>query len=127
MAAPKTLKASGLSPEKGNWYALLSDHGNGVGMLTQSYRYTSPSGEEHPDNSRQLYVLEVVEPATYGVGYSSEDSVLCMWLDSPSPGRIAVHHISFPMTQFVELVGEGAEPPEFADLQAQQASLGGPA
>ncbi|MFJ4739079.1 hypothetical protein [Streptomyces sp. NPDC088775] len=104
---------------------LLSDHGEGVGMLTRSYRYTSPTGEEYADNPRQLYVLEVVEPATYGVGYSSEESVLCMWLDSPSPGRVAVHHISFPMSQFVELVGEGAEPPEFEDLQTQQSSLGG--
>ncbi|MET9470519.1 hypothetical protein [Streptomyces sp. NPDC002922] len=89
-------------------------------MLTKTYRYTSPTGEEHPDNPRQLYVLEVVEPATYGVGYSSEESVLCMWLDSPSPGRVAVHHLSFPLSQFLELVGEGAEPPEFGDLKAQQ-------
>ncbi|MFJ3270998.1 hypothetical protein [Streptomyces sp. NPDC086776] len=120
MAAPSSLKDSGTDPAVGKWYALLADYGDGVGMLTKTYRYTSPTGEEHPDNPRQLYVLELVEPATYGVGYSSEESVLCMWLDSPSPGRIAVHHISFPMSQFVELVGEGAEPPEFADLKAQQ-------
>ncbi|MGW1261197.1 hypothetical protein ACWD7Y_04450 [Streptomyces drozdowiczii] len=121
MAAPKSLSDSGSSPEKGSWYALLSDHGDGVGMLTRSYHYTSPSGEKHPDSVRQLYVLEVVEPATHGVGYSTEDTVLCMWLDSPSPGRIAVHHISFPMSQFTELVGEGEEPAEYADLLAQQA------
>ncbi|WP_411087794.1 hypothetical protein [Streptomyces sp. 061-3] len=120
MAAPSSLKDSGTDPEVGKWYALLADYGDGVGMLTKTYRYTSPTGEEHPDNPRQLYVLEVVEPATYGVGYSSEDSVLCMWLDSPSPGRVAVHHLSFPLSQFLELVGEGVEPPEFGDLKAQQ-------
>ncbi|UXX94000.1 hypothetical protein N7U49_21575 [Streptomyces sp. AD2-2] len=94
-------------------------------MLTKTFRYTSPIGEEHPDNPRQLYVLEVVEPATYGVGYSSEESVLCMWLDSASPGRVAVHHISFPVSQFTELVAEGEEPPEFEDFQAQRSGQGG--
>ncbi|WNI17630.1 hypothetical protein [Actinacidiphila sp. ITFR-21] len=94
-------------------------------MLTKSFHYVSPSGAEHRDNPRQLYVLEVVEPATYGVGYSSEESVLCMWLDSALPGRLAVHHISFPMSQFVELVAEGEEPPEYADLLAQQAGGAG--
>jgi hypothetical protein len=121
MEAPTSLKDSGIAPEKGNWYALLSDHGDGVGMLTRSYHYTSPSGEEYPDSVRQLYVLEVVEPATYGVGYSTEDSVLCMWLASPTPGRIAVHHLSLPVSQFTELVTEGAEPPEYEDLRVQQA------
>lgn len=125
MAAPSSLKDSGTAPEKGKWYSLLSDHGDGVGMLTKTYHYTSPTGEEHPDNPRQLYVLEVVEPATYGVGYSFEESVLCMWLDSPSPGRVAVHHISFPVSQFAELVAEGEEPPEFEDFKAQQSSQGG--
>ncbi|MFD9815137.1 hypothetical protein [Streptomyces sp. NPDC059080] len=93
-------------------------------MLTTTYRYVSPTGGEYPDNPRQLCVLDIVEPATSGVGYSAEESVLCMWLDSPSPGRIAVHHISFPVSQFAELVAEGKEPPEYADLQAQQAGGG---
>lgn len=120
MAALRSLKDSGSSPQKGKWYRLLSDHGDGVGMLTKSWHYTSPSWEEYRDNPRQLFVLEVVEPATYGVGYSPEDSVLCMWLNAPSPGRITVHHLSFPMPQFVELAAEGEEPPEYADLRAQQ-------
>lgn len=124
MAAPSSLKDSGKDPEKGRWYSLLSDHGDGVGMVTKSWHYTSPSGEEYPDNTRQLYVLEVVEPATYGVGYSAEESVLCMWLNSPTPGRITVHHISFPVPQFIELVAVGEEPPEYADLKEQ---LGGDA
>ncbi|MEV6309980.1 hypothetical protein AB0M10_15445 [Streptomyces sp. NPDC051840] len=123
--APMSLRDAGTAPVKGRWYALLADHGEGVGMLTRTYRYTSPSGEEYAENQRQLYVLQVVEPATYGVGYSTEDSVLCMWLDSPSPGRVAVHHLSFPVTQFVELVGEGEEPPEYVALQEQQATVGG--
>ncbi len=51
--------------------------------------------------------------------------MLCMWLDSASPGRVAVHHISFPVSQFTELVAEGEEPPEFEDFQAQRSGQGG--
>ncbi|MFF8283335.1 hypothetical protein ACF06W_11500 [Streptomyces albus] len=121
-----SLKESGITPEKGAWYRLLSDHGDGVGMLTASYHYTSPAGEKYPDNARMLQVLDVVAPATHGVGYSPEKSVLCMWLHSPSPGRrLVAHHISFPMSQFIDLVGVGSEPPEFADFQAQQVDAGG--
>ncbi|NIY68052.1 hypothetical protein [Streptomyces malaysiensis] len=91
-------------------------------MLTATYRYTSPSGEVVDDAARQLLVLDLLEPATAGVGYSSQTTVLCMWLDSPSSGQIAgVHHLSFPVDLFAELVAEGEEPPEYADLLAQQA------
>ena len=68
-----------------------------------------------------LLVLAVVEPATYGVGYSAEYSVVAMWLVQNAPGRFSQHHISFPMSQFTELVAAGEEPPEYADWQAQQA------
>lgn len=120
MAALRSLKDSKSSPEKGKWYRLLSDHGDGVGMLTKSWHYTSASGEEYRDNPRQVYVLEIVEPATYGVGYCAEESVLCMWLNAPTPGRLTVHHLSFPLSQFAELVAAGEEPPEYADLKEQQ-------
>ncbi|MFE5853202.1 hypothetical protein ACFQ61_08270 [Streptomyces sp. NPDC056500] len=116
---PSSLLDSGVIPKRGHWYALLSDHGEGVGMLTKSYNYTSPSGDEHLGLTRQLYVLDVVGPATYGVGYNTESSALCMWVHSPAPGRVAVHHLSLPIGQFIELVGVGEEPPEYGALQSQ--------
>ncbi|MGW3860694.1 hypothetical protein ACWEDZ_04330 [Streptomyces sp. NPDC005047] len=83
-------------------------------MLTKQHRY------KDQDADRMLRVLAIVEPATSGVGYSAEDTVLCLWLEAAVPGRLSLHHISFPKSQFVELVGSGTEPPEYADWQAQQ-------
>lgn len=124
MAAIKTLKKSGTTPEPGKWYTLLADFGEGVGMLTQKRRYRGGKQQTAQESDRQLLVLDILEPATYGVGYTSEKSVLCMWLEASAPGRLSQHHISFPLSQFIELAGQGQEPPEWADWQAQQSAPG---
>lgn len=119
MAPPKSLKKAGKSPEVGQWYRLLSDFGNGVGMLKKSRRYRNRRGEEIADNPRQLLVLDIVEPGTAGVGYSAEQTVLCLWLDQAGAGRLTPRHLSLPASQFVELVTDGSEPPEYPDWQEQ--------
>lgn len=122
MAAPtKSLKKAKETPERGKWYRLLEDFGEGVGMLTKTRRYRPAGSDVVQEGDRMLLVLAVVEPASYGVGYSPEYTIVAMWLEQTGPGRITQHHISFPMTQFTELVGPGEEPPEYADWQAQQA------
>lgn len=121
MADIKSLAESDEKPARGQWYRLLSDFGEGVGMLTRTHRYRAPGAEEDQESDRMLLVLAIVEPAAYGVGYSPEETVVAMWLEQTAPGRITQHHLSFPMTQFAELVGPGVEPPEYADWQAQQA------
>lgn len=122
MAATKSLKKAGTQPEKGQWYKLLADYGVGVGMLTKTWRYRPAGAEKDIDNPRMLRVLEIMQPATHGIGYATEDSVLALWLAQSGPGRLAAHHISLPLSQFVELVGAGQEPPEWADWQAQQSA-----
>ncbi|MFC9505414.1 hypothetical protein [Streptomyces sp. NPDC057002] len=87
-------------------------------MLTKTHYY------KDQDEVRMLRVLEILEPATYGVGYSAEKTVLCMWLESPAPGRLVQHNISFPLSQFVALFGVGEEPPEYVDWQAENSSGG---
>ncbi|MFE4527113.1 hypothetical protein ACFRMO_07930 [Streptomyces anulatus] len=124
MTAIKPLKSTGATPAKGKWYTLLTDFGEGVGMLARKRRYRAGDQQTAEEEDRQLLVLDILEPATYGVGYSSEKTVLCMWLEASAPGRLSQHHISFPLTQFVELVGQGKEPPEWADWQAQQSPVG---
>jgi hypothetical protein len=117
----KSLAETGDTPTRGKWYRLLSDFGEGVGMLTRTHRYRTPGSDEFQESDRMLLVLAVVEPATAGVGYSAEDTVVAMWLEQTAPGRFSQHHISFPESQFAELVGPGEEPPEYADWQAQTA------
>lgn len=121
MAAIKSLTETEDTPAKGKWYRLLSDFGEGVGMLSRTRRYRSPGSDEVQEDDRMLLVLEVVEPATAGVGYSAEDTVVAMWLEQTAPGRLSQHHISFPQSQFCDLVGPGEEPPEYRDWQAQMA------
>ncbi|MFE2539040.1 hypothetical protein [Actinacidiphila glaucinigra] len=118
---PQSLADTGAVPEKGSWYQLLADFGEGVGMLTRTHRYRPAGEEDVQESDRQLLALDIVAPATAGVGYSAEETVLCLWLESAGPGRLAMHHISFPRSQFVELVGAGEEPPQWAAWQAQQA------
>lgn len=122
MANTKSLAETNKTPARGQWYRLLSDFGEGVGMLTKTHRYRAPGSDEIQESDRMLLVLAIVEPASYGVGYSAERSVVAMWLEQSAPGRFSQHHISFPMTQFTELVGSGKEPPEYADWQAQMAA-----
>lgn len=121
MADTVSLAESGDTPVRGQWYRLLADVGEGVGKLTRTHRYRAPDSDETREVDRHLLVLDVVEPATAGVGYSAEKSVLAMWLGQAAPGRLSQHHIALPMTQFCDLVGPGEEPPEWADWQAQQA------
>jgi len=109
-------------PARGQWYRLLSDFGEGVGMLTKTHRYRSPGSDDVQESDRMLLVLAIVEPAAYGVGYSPEYTVVAMWLEQTAPGRFSQHHLSFPMSQFTELVGPGEEPPEYGDWQTQQAA-----
>lgn len=122
MAETKSLAETEVTPVRGKWYRLLADFGEGVGMLTATHRYRTPGSEEIQESDRMLLVLAVVEPATYGVGYSPEHTVVAMWLEQTAPGRFSQHHISFPMAQFTELVGPGEEPPEYADWQTQTAA-----
>jgi hypothetical protein len=117
----KSLAQARDTPARGQWYKLLSDVGEGVGMLTRTHRYRPPGADEAQESDRQLLVLDIVEPATAGVGYSAEETVIAMWLEQTAPGRLSQHHISFPMSQFTDLVGPGEEPPEWADWQAQMA------
>ncbi|MEU1552152.1 hypothetical protein ABZ517_05445 [Streptomyces scabiei] len=121
MADIENLSATDDTPARGQWYRLLSDFGEGVGMLTQTHRYRAPGSDEIQESDRMLLVLAIVEPASYGVGYSPEHTVVAMWLEQTAPGRFSQHHISFPMGQFRDLVGPGEEPPEYADWQAQMA------
>lgn len=121
MADIKSLSETDGTPARGKWYRLLSDFGDGVGMLTKTHRYRSPGSDEIQESDRMLLVLAIVEPATYGVGYSAEKTVVAMWLEQTAPGRFSQHHISFPQSQFTDLVGPGKEPPEYADWQAQMA------
>ncbi|AZM47816.1 hypothetical protein DMB38_20290 [Streptomyces sp. WAC 06738] len=121
MAETKSLAALEEAPARGSWYQLLSDFGEGVGMLTKTHRYRLSDSDDVQESDRMLLVLAIVEPASYGVGYSPEYTVVAMWLEQTAPGRFSQHHISFPMTQFTEIVGPGEEPPEYADWQAQQA------
>ncbi|MGW3153723.1 hypothetical protein [Streptomyces sp. NPDC001089] len=122
MANSTSLAESGDTPVRGQWYRLLADFGDGVGMLTKTHRYRSPGGEDFQESDRMLLVLAIVEPAAHGVGYSPEYSVVAMWLEQSAPGRFSQHHISFPMQQFTELTAPGEEPPEYADWQAQNAA-----
>ncbi|WP_369042242.1 hypothetical protein [Streptomyces sp. Midd1] len=124
MADIKSLAESGKTPARGQWYRLLRDFGEGVGMLTQTHRYRPSGSDDMQESDRMLLVLAIVEPASYGVGYSPERSVVAMWLEQTAPGRFSQHHLSFPMTQFTELVGPGEEPPEYADWQVQMAGTG---
>ncbi|MFV0135503.1 hypothetical protein ACLGIH_20165 [Streptomyces sp. HMX87] len=124
MAELKSLAETEDTPAKGQWYRLLSDFGEGVGMLTRTHRYRPPGGDEVQEHGRMLLVLDVVAPATAGVGYSAEDTVVAMWLEQTAPGRLSQHHISLPESQFCALVGPGEEPPEYADWQAQMAGGG---
>jgi hypothetical protein len=119
---PAPLSETG--PQKGQWYRLIADFGEGVGMLTKTWRYASPTGVEYPDNPRTVLVLQVVEPAASGVGYSPEDTVLCLWIRTSRPGRLSAHHLSLPVTQFLEVFEDGVEPPEWADWQAQMQAGG---
>ncbi|MEV7902162.1 hypothetical protein [Streptomyces anulatus] len=126
MAVIKPLSETGATPKKGQWYTLLDDFGEGVGMLTRKRGHRVADQEQDVrEDDRQLLVLDVLEPATYGVGYSSEQTVLCMWLEASAPGRLSQHHISFPLSQFTDLVGLGQEPPEWVSWQAQQSASGG--
>ncbi|MFH9731866.1 hypothetical protein [Streptomyces sp. NPDC017260] len=122
MAETASLQESGITPEKGKWYRLLTDFGEGVGMLTRTRRYRPAGAEGDVEGDRMLYVLDVAAPATHGIGYANEDSVVALWLSQSGPGRLSAHHISLPLSQFCDLTGEGEEPPEWADWQAQQSA-----
>lgn len=121
MAELKSLAETEDTPARGQWYQLLSDFGQGVGMLTKTHRFQAPGSDEIQESDRMLLVLDIVEPATAGVGYSAEDTVVAMWLEQTAPGRFSQHHISFPESQFCDLFGAGEEPAEYAAWQTQQA------